>query len=86
MVVAWTRRPQRNSRALENARCLGQEPEGDVKRRKTVAPHIEGPDAGKGLEGKGHPGCMAHALLGPGLGPRLRRWAGLGQREGPAPP
>lgn len=47
----------------------------------------EGSDAGQGPQRKGRPGCVAgHALPCPGLWPRLRRWAGLGRREGPAPP
>lgn len=74
------RRPPENRHAPGNARRVERRPCGETCRG-------EEPDAGQGPQRKGRPGCMAaHCLLCPGLGPSLRRRAGLVWTEGPAHP
>lgn len=73
-------RPPENRHAPGNARHVEQRPCGETCRG-------EEPDAGQGPQRKGRPGRMAaHCLLCPGLGPSLRRRAGLVWTEGPAHP
>lgn len=86
-MVAWTRRPQRNSRAPDETRCLDQGPEGMMCKTGRLGCHTQrGLMLAKDVRGE-VTGCVAgHALLGPERGPRRQHWAGLGQREGPAPP